>query len=105
MSPREQERLRQAEAWLREHFPVKGEVRVRYNWPDAKDHGACEEDGDGGYIISIHEGSPFKIDTLLHEWAHLGKRQMNHGKLWGRRYQLIVQRWFDQGGAEASRNF
>ena len=98
------QRVRQVETWLRAEFPFRGRVLLSFDGvcPNSE-HGHCDRLPDGSYTIRLHPRSVIKLETLLHEWAHLGRRRMNHGPAWGRRYQPITQKWYDHGGAEASR--
>ncbi len=96
-------RLRQVEKWLRHEFPFRGKVRIRIEQIDKDEDGHCVLEDDGSYTIKIHPSSPIKIETLLHEWAHLGVRRMCHGKAWGARFQQIYQQWHDRGGKERSK--
>lgn len=98
-------RLNQVVRWLREEFPFRGCVVVSFDHTCNTEHGACISLGNSSYVIRIHPQSPVKIETLQHEWAHLGVGRRSHNKAWGERYQQICQKWNDHGGAEESRSF
>lgn len=112
-------RVRQVEAWLREHYPPPQTTRViwvdriandedeglRREEYERGDHGVCYryESGECRILLSRRTLTiSSAVETLLHEWAHaLFKRPGHHDAFW-RRYGMIYRHFFEAGGWEDS---
>jgi len=83
-------------AWVRREFPVGKPVRIRQVKSD-KLQGWVEY-ANGRFDVRIRKQClSLRLDTLLHEWAHLltwfGNDDDQHGSEWGLMYAKLYRSW------------
>jgi hypothetical protein len=112
------QRLRQVEAWLREHFRTPWPVVVEYcdDWPgrEPDDFGETTREGRT-IVIRVLRRMPliYAIEMLCHEWAHavdwrpemLDAHRQHHAEEWGVTYAKIYTAFYDDGGVEESKEY
>jgi hypothetical protein len=83
-------------AWLREEFPSPYAVTVR-TIKGQKEQGLATRVGRKFDIKVKAQCLNLKIDTILHEWAHLltwhGNDEDDHGEEWSLMYGRIYRQW------------
>lgn len=85
--------------WLRQEFPPRCKVRVRCRRiKREKDHGWTNLYGNPKrfeVIIQSNRQLALRVDTIIHEWAHVitwsGNDTDDHGEEWGLAYARIYR--------------
>jgi hypothetical protein len=96
MNRKERSRWSKTVLWLHKSFPARGRVSVR-SVPLQKLCGYCRL-SDDRFLIRIDAKAPYrvKLDTILHEWAHVitwfgSDTEEDHGGEWGLAYAKIYR--------------
>ena len=80
MAKRKEERVHEVFAWLLESFPLRRPCRLTIRKTD-DEHQGWVLDGKDGVEITLDCRLPryVMLDCLLHEYAHVKSRRINHG--------------------------
>lgn len=97
-------------AWLRRNFPVEYSVSVK-SIILKKECGYTEFGAEGGFSVNINrkQSLALRIDTLIHEWAHVlswfsaEALLEDHSGEWGLAYAKIYRTFVEWNYGEGPR--
>ncbi len=99
-NPTVEQKWRRRLRWIRDKFPPPRPVRVVLRKGLDEQGWTCLTKGNK-FVVEVGSNLPYwaKVDTLMHEWAHvltwLGNDSRHHGEEWGLNYARIYQAFLD----------